>query len=210
MEGEELRRALRLCLVTDRRRCALPLAEAVGRAVRGGVTAVQLREKDLPEGEVRELARMIRGAVAGSGALFIVNHHLGVALELADGVHLGKGGPSISEARERGAKLVGVSTHSREEAMRAEEAGASYVFFGPIFETASKPGGKPQGLRALAEVRGAIEVPLVGIGGINAGNARGVLDAGADGVAVVSSILAASDLEAAGRKLRRALEGEGE
>lgn len=206
MEPRLFAEMLKLCLVTDRRRSLLPLPEAVAGAAAGGVTAVQLREKDLPHDELCDLASRVREVLAGSSVLFTINNDLDAAASFAQGVHLGRGVASVPEARSRGIEIVGVSTHSREEAAEAEQHGASYVFFGPIFPTASKPGAQPQGLKALCEVSAAVTIPLVAIGGINHENVADALSAGADGVAVVSSILASKDPRAAAALLQRAMQ----
>jgi thiamine-phosphate pyrophosphorylase len=207
MEAHLLKQLLKLYLVTDRHISRLPLVDAVARAVAGGVTAVQLREKDLSRDEICELTAALQKAISGSAVLFTINRDLDAALSCAQGVHLGRGAPSLAEARDRGAEIIGASTHSRQEALDAQEQGASYVFFGPVFQTASKPAVQPQGLEALSGVRSALTIPLVAIGGITHKNVKAVLDAGADGVAVVSSILASNDPEAAARGLRKAMEG---
>lgn len=196
---------LALSLVTNRHVSALPLPASVAAAVAGGVTSVQLREKDLPHSDLCNLASQIRELLSPTTALFIVNRDLEAAASFAQGVHLGRGAPSVAEARSYGLEIVGVSTHSVAQALAAQDQGASYVFFGPVFQTASKPGAQPQGLEALSRVASSLSIPVVAIGGITSLNATDVLSAGADGVAVVSSILAVGDPKAAAARLLKAI-----
>lgn len=199
-----------LCLVTDRRRCrGRDLAEMVSLAVEGGVNLVQLREKDLPGGELYDLALSLRRAIRGR-ALFTVNERLDVALAAgADGVHLPEQGLATEVARRLagGGLLVGRSVHGVEAALQAERKGADFVQLGTIFATASKPGAKPGGLALVRAVREAVALPLLAIGGITAGNAAAVIGAGADGVAVVSAVTEADDPRAAAADLWRSVSG---
>jgi len=166
-------------------------------AVAAGVDWVQIREKDLPARELLALARAsvrIAAEIRSGEARVIVNDRLDVALAAgAAGVHLG--GESLS-AREvvrwcrRGNVpadfLIGVSSHSIEQAREAESAGANYVFFGPIFDTPSKMAfGPPQGIPKLAEVCSAVRIPVIAIGGVNEENGTECLRAGAAGVAAI-------------------------
>jgi thiamine-phosphate pyrophosphorylase len=169
----------------------------VRAALAAGVDWIQIREKDLPSRVLLALVRDAIGAArsaAGSQALVIVNDRLDVALAArADGVHLGYASLPASDVirwcREGNAPkefLVGVSCHSAQEALEAEAAGASYLFFGPVFDTPSKRAfGAPQGADKLAEVCSAVRLPVIAIGGVSAGNARECLRAGAAGVAAI-------------------------
>ncbi|HEY8491726.1 MAG TPA: thiamine phosphate synthase [Dehalococcoidia bacterium] len=196
-----------LALVTDRT-LAPDLPAAVERAVRGGVDLVQLRERDLPAGDLLRLARELRAITRGR-ALLVVNDRLDVALAAgADGVHLPEAGLPVPAARRLAPDgfLVGRSVHDAEGAARAAREGADYLVVGTVFPSRSHPGGGAAGPGLLGRVRAAAgPLPLLGIGGIDAGNAAAVLAAGADGVAVVSAVLAAADPEAAARALRAAL-----
>lgn len=131
-----------------------------------------------------------------SGAAFIVNDHPDIAMAVdADGVHLGQDDLPVEVARKLmgGSRIIGVSTHSVEQARAAQSAGADYIGFGPIFMTRTKDAGPRQGIEGLRQVRKAVTLPVIAIGGINSGNLDEVLRAGADGVAVISAILAAPD-----------------
>ncbi len=198
----------RLYLVTDRA-LAHPrhLEEVVVDAVRGGVTAVQLREKNCSAREFIGLAKHLK-AVLPRGVPLIINDRLDVALAAgADGVHIGQSDMPYEDVRRlAGADfLVGLSVESMEQALAAERLGATYLGISPVFATPTKTDtGEPWGLEGLRELRAKSKHVLVAIGGISAANARSVIDAGADGIAVVSAICGAPDPEAAARELRRA------
>lgn len=219
--------------VTDRRgfnleepQAAPRLLETIEHASRAGVDAVQIREKDLSARALLDLAR--RGAACcapplghaeglphagfAGGAKILVNDRLDVALAAgAAGVHLG--GESISvrdvvafraSGRAPADFLIGRSCHSLEEASRAENDGADYIFFGPVFATPSKARfGPPQGTAALAAVCRAVRIPVVAIGGITLENARQCLAAGAAGVAAIRLFQESQDLPAVVRSLKQ-------
>ncbi len=194
-----------LCLVTDRTLCNGPLEEVVAAAVSGGVDAVQLREKDMPAGELLELARRLR-AVTRDKALLLINDRLDVALAAgADGLHLPEASLSVQDARSVTPSnlLVGKSVHGLPAASLASGEGADYLVLGTIFPTASKPGADTGGLAFLSEVASQVDAPVVAIGGIDASNAGSVIEAGAHGVAVVSAILGSPDPEKAARELKQ-------
>lgn len=197
----------KLMVVTDRAKCARPLAEQVRLALEGGADAVQLRERDLGGKELYDLALELRKITRAAGAALVVNHRLDIALSVeADAVHLGWRSVAVWEARElAGRKLkIGVSCHSIEQLRRAEMTGASYTLVGPIFPTPSKEGlVQPVGLENLAQWTHATRLPVVGIGGIHAGNFRQVLDAGACGVAAISAFMTAEDPAAVARALKK-------
>ena len=196
-----------LMLVTDRRLAGGEdaLVRAVAEAVEGGVNVVQLREKDLAPEELLPLAHRLR-EVTGGRALLLVNGPLEVALEAgADGVHLPEDAPAQgwpdgpSGGVEPRGFVVGRSVHSPAAALRAAEEGADYLVAGPVYKSASHPGGSPAGLEIIRKVVSVSPVPVIGIGGITAKNAPDVMGAGASGVAVISAILGKeSPAEAAG------------
>ncbi|MEW8959340.1 MAG: thiamine phosphate synthase [Moorella sp. (in: firmicutes)] len=191
--------------MTDRRLTPRPLAEHVSRLA--GVDFLQLREKDLPGGELYKLALDIKAALP-SGTRLLINDRVDVALAVdAEGVHLGESSlPPDTARRLLGPdKIVGVSVHSLAAAREAERAGADYILFGHVFPTASKKGIPPRGLTALGEVAAGVGIPTIALGGINAENAALCLAAGARGVAVMSAVMAASDPAAAVAGLKKAL-----
>ena len=200
-----------LCLVTDR--TLGEQATMVGRiaaAVAGGVDMVQIREKDLPGGLLLELVEEIRRA-AGDGALLMVNERADVALAAgAAGVQLGEEGLPVSIAREilGPRQLVGRSVHSVEGAVEAASQGADLLVVGTMFATRSHPGAAAIGPVLINQISQRCNIPMIGIGGINTANLGEVLKAGACGVAVISSILAADDPEEAARELKQAMFAE--
>lgn len=196
-----------LCLVTDRTLAAGDLVERVTQAVLGGVDLVQLREKDLPNEDLLELASSLLAAVRGRAKL-IVNGKAEVALAAgAAGVQLGEDGPPVSEARETlgGGALVGRSVHSVGSAAQAEKKGADFLVVGTMFASRSHPGEPPAGPGLMREIAADSRLPLIGIGGITPANAGEVIEAGASGVAVISNILAAPDPKAAASELKEAV-----
>jgi len=177
-------------------------------AVRGGVTVVQLRGKKLSYGEFLELGLAAAGRLAGTGVPLLINDRLDVALACgADGVHVGQEDVSILTARRALGpdRIIGVSVNTVGEARRAEEDGADYVGAGPAFPTATKETALPVlGPDKLGQLRRAVGVPVVAIGGITAANAADLARAGVDGIAVVSAILGAPDARRAAEELRAA------
>ena len=200
-------------LVTDR--TLVPpggLADAVDRAVAGGVDAVQLREKDLPDDDLIALGRDLRVVTQGR-ALLLVNGTLAQARACdADGVHLPEAAPPVSPESHsafripHSAFLLGRSVHDVDAARRAIAEGVDYLVLGTVFPSRSHPGGVTGGLDLVRGVRAVVDVPIVAIGGITAVNTADVMQAGATGVAVISAILAAPDPQAAAAKLRAAID----
>lgn len=197
-----------LCLVTDRTLCRnTSLADAVDRAVAGGVTLVQVREKDLPTRELLELTVQLLARV-GDRAQVLVNGRADVAFAAgAGGVHLPADGLPTAGARVivGEMRLVGRSVHSAAEVAAAAAEDLDYFQLGTIFPSRSHPGGTAIGLRAI-ERAAPFAVPLVGIGGIDSASAGDVIRAGAAGVAVISAILSADDPYAAAGRLREAVQ----
>ena len=200
----------RLYLVTDRTRTAgRPLLDVVEQALQGGVDAVQLREKDLPGGELFALACRLRELCRRYAVRFLINDRIDVALAVgADGVQLPVDSFNPADARSLlGARaLIGASAHSVAEARAAMARGADFIVFGPIYDTPSKrPFGAPVGLDALADVARAVALPVVAIGGITTSRLSALCRQGARGVAVVSAVLEADSPRAAAAALRAAL-----
>lgn len=195
----------RLYLVTDSTvDMHAPLVEVVTEAVAGGVGMVQVREKNMPAGELYRLAEKLRVVTRGK-ALLIINDRVDVALASeADGVHLPSHSVPVHAARRLGGEwfLMGKSVHSEEEAVFAEREGADYLVLGTIYATASHPDGPASGPELIESVKSQVGIPIYAIGGINASNAEEVMRAGADGIAVIRSILGAPDPRAAARELR--------
>lgn len=199
-----------LVLVTDRRRAESTrraLEHVVADAVTGGVDIVQLREKDLATGELITLGTRVRDAIAGRALLF-VNGDTDAALALgAEGLHMPSGARDLATARARigAGMLLSVAAHSLDEARRAAAAGAGVVQLGTAFASASHPGATPLGLDAVRAVCAELAVPVIAIGGVTAGNAASLIQAGAAGVAVIGAIFDAPDARVAASALRRAI-----
>ncbi len=198
-----------LMLITDRARLrGRTLQEVASQAVAGGVGVVQLREKDLTGGELHQLAATLRAVLRGR-ALLLVNDRADVALAVgADGVHLPEQSVPIKAVREMvgEACVVGRSVHSVEAARRAEGEGVDFLQVGTVYGTASKPDAAPAGVRSIRDVAEAVGVPIVAVGGITAENASEVIEAGADGIAVIGAIMDADDPTSAAAGLRCALD----
>jgi thiamine-phosphate pyrophosphorylase len=164
-----------------------------------GAKLVQLRAKNVPSKEFFALAQAVREMTRRAGAMLIVNDRADVALSArADGVHLGQEDLPLAAARKiAGGKLViGVSTHDLSQAKNAEAGGADYIGFGPIFGTSTKATGySPRGLDMLHEIKNAVKIPVVAIGGIKEANVAEVWKAGADSAAIISDLMGAEDIE---------------
>lgn len=196
----------RLYVVTDRQQTAgRPLEEVVAAAARGGAGMVQLREKDLTARELYDLGGRLQSLLRPHGIPLLINDRLDVAQVLdAAGVHLA--GHSLSPAHARRVlgpdKLLGVSTHSLDDAQQAMRAGVDFIVFGPVFDTPSKRQyGAPQGLQRLNEIVAHVTCPVIAIGGIDTDNVIQVLQTGAHGVAMIRAVLAAPDPYEATRQL---------
>jgi thiamine-phosphate pyrophosphorylase len=204
--------------VTDRRSLAgapdlagKVLLQKIEQAAKAGVDWIQIREKDLCGQELVKLAEqtILR---AGSSSSVLVNDRVDVACAAgAAGVHLGENSLPPSEVRKlvnrggaRANFLVGVSAHSLEGALQAEQAGADYVIFGPVYTTPSKAGfGEPQGVQRLKEVCNRLTIPVLAIGGITQENAGECVVAGAAGIAAIRLFQDTEDLEAVVRDLQK-------
>ncbi|RXK50370.1 thiamine phosphate synthase [Halorientalis pallida] len=186
--------------------------EIVEAAIDGGVDVVQLREKEMGARDRYDLGLELRELTREADVALIVNDRVDLAAAVdADGVHLGDADLPISVARDQlGADaIVGRSVSTPEAAREAERAGADYLGVGAVYPTDSKdtdPEGTEIGLDRIRAVAEAVELPFVGIGGVNPDNAAAVIEAGADGVAVISAITAADDPAAATRALGAAVE----
>ncbi|MBI5057589.1 MAG: thiamine phosphate synthase [Nitrospirae bacterium] len=217
----------RLYLITDRKQFretshfSLPtshLMTAIRQSLKGGVKAIQLREKDLETRELLKLAYRMRELTEKYNAKLFINDRSDIALAVgADGVHLTqnsipadavrKAVHSSLVTRHSSPFLIGVSTHSLKEAKEAEKAGADFITFGPIYKTPSKlKYGKPPGLDTLKKVSRKIKVPVFAIGGIKSHRVNEAKNAGAYGVAMISEILGADDIKGKTREMIGLLE----
>lgn len=193
-------------------RSPVSVAEA---ALRGGAAMVQWRDKLRDKGEQLPEAQAIYNLCRHHNSLFIANDHADLALALGIpvapqndiGVHVGQKDLPLTSVRRilPSSWVVGISTNNPQEALAGQEAGASYVAVGDIFGTTAKEGTRRASPARLAEVKAAVQVPVIGIGGINQSNLHEVIAAGADGIAVISAVCGAEDPESAARELVEAI-----
>jgi thiamine-phosphate pyrophosphorylase len=188
-----------------------PSLEVLDKTLSAGVRLIQLREKDLDGRAYYELAQEFRRRTQAAGALLIIDDRVDIALAAgADGVHLGQTDLPVAPARRIAPDLIiGASSHSLEEALAAQEAGASYVNIGPIFATATKPGVIPLGVKAIERIAPPLRILWTTMGGINQGNIAQVVARGARHPAVMSAVTGAKDVTAAAKALREAIIGVG-
>ncbi len=201
--------ASRLYLLATEGLCHGPLVETVGAALEAGVDIVQMREKTLSDRELIQRGRLLREVTARQGALFLVNDRPDVALLCqADGVHLGQDDLTVAQARSLLGedRLIGVSTHSVEQARGAVNAGADYIGVGPMFPTQTKNAGPIFGPEGLRSVLSEVCLPAFAIGGIDEQSLCGILEAGGTRVAISSAILSSPNVREAVKTLRAALE----
>jgi len=180
--------------------------EIAQRAIDGGADVIQLRDKERSSRELVQVGRELRGITRKTGTLLIVNDRLDVALACdADGVHVGQDDMRADIARQIAPPgfIIGVSVGTIDEAVRAETHGADYLAVSPVFSTASKYNAGPgRGLDILREIRQAVRIPVIAIGGITKNNVQEVILAGADGVAVISAVVGSPDITRAARDLK--------
>jgi thiamine-phosphate pyrophosphorylase len=203
--------ACRLCVITDRQLGrGLSHFDIAARAVEGGASMIQLRDKVTGPRQLLPDARRITQLCRARGVCFIVNDRLDLALAAdADGVHLGQDDlpPQAARAVLGTNKVLGVSTHSLEQGLLAAEQGADYLGIGPIFATGTKATGyEPRGYDIIRQLRTRIDLPIVAIGGMTLSNVGEAIAAGATGVAVISAIVGADDMTAATRAFATAIQ----
>jgi thiamine-phosphate pyrophosphorylase len=192
--------------ISDRRSLDVDLPTYVARAVAAGVDMFQVREKDLTDRELYELMKRCVGAVSGSMKM-LVNDRLDIAVAArADGVHLGGHSAPVKTVRKHAPPgfLIGVSTHNLAEAQKAEDGGADFITFGPVFYTASKAKyGPPVGVPALTDILAQVHVPVFALGGINRGNLAELAHLPVAGISGISMFQAADDLAQTVTGIRR-------
>jgi thiamine-phosphate pyrophosphorylase len=181
-------------------------------ALEAGVRLFQYRNKNGSRREIYRVAYELSGMVKRSGGLFIVNDHADIAKGVdADGVHLGQDDLPLEYGRKLLGrdKLIGISTHSVEQARAAEAAGADYIGFGPLFPTATKDAGPHQGIEGLRQVRNAVALPILAIGGITPDTVVQAMRTGSNGVSVISAVLSAPDPGAVARDMLQRIDTAG-
>jgi thiamine-phosphate pyrophosphorylase len=208
-----LREALKVYFIMGSPNCKDNPVSVLQDAIEGGITLFQFREKGTGAftGDKKvELAKELQQLCKEHQIPFIVNDDINLTIELnADGVHIGQEDEPAEEVRNKIGhdKIIGVSVHSYEEAMNALEGGADYFGIGPVFPTKTKADAKPSnGTKLIEELRDkGISIPIVGIGGITGENAGSVIQAGADGVSVITAISHADSVTEAAKKLRKSV-----
>jgi thiamine-phosphate pyrophosphorylase len=173
-----------------------PAERVLAALLEAGVSILQLRVKSLPPVDFLELAKQARAVTRAHGCKLIINDRVDIALACgADGVHLGQDDLPLRAGRKlMGQKIIGISTHDLDQARAAERAGADYIGFGPMFGTRTKATGyEARGPEMLQQIRGAVTLPIVAIGGITEANVQEVWQAGADSVAIIGDVLHDND-----------------
>ena len=200
------KRYMLLYAVTDRAWTGKQtLYEQVEAALKGGVTCVQLREKELDETAFLQEAKELCALCRRYGVPFLVNDNVEIAIACgADGIHVGQEDLTAGEVRRRVGEnmILGVSVHTVEEAFQAVRDGADYLGLGAVFPTSTKTDVEQMSNETLRAICDAVDVPIVAIGGINRGNILKLAGSGVDGVALVSAIFSAEDIERTCRELR--------
>ena len=187
------------------------LAEQVEKALKGGVTMIQLREKELGDEEFRAEALEIQQLCRRYQVPFLINDNVALAKEVdADGVHVGQSDLEAGKVREilGPDKIIGVTAKTVEQAQRAQAMGADYLGSGAIFGSTTKTNAKPMTMDQLRAITESVDIPVVAIGGISGKNMAQLAGTGIVGAAVVSGIFAAQDIEAESRHLREILVNE--
>lgn len=185
------------------------LESQVEKALKGGATFVQLREKELDEEMFLEEAKKIKKLCAEYHVPFVINDNVDIALKVdADGVHVGQSDMEAGKVREKLGpdKIIGVSARTVEQALLAQAHGADYLGVGAVFSTSTKSDAKNVSHETLKEICKAVRIPVVAIGGITRDNVKELTGCGADGIAVISAVFAQQDIESAARELKKCSE----
>lgn len=204
------RKDLMLYAVTDRSWLGgETLRSQVERALKGGATFIQLREKELDEGDFLEEAKEIQKLCREYHVPFVINDNVEIAAAIgADGVHVGQSDMEAGDVRRRLGpdKIIGVSAQTAEQALRAQEHGADYLGVGAVFPTGSKADATEVSRETLEEICRAVAIPVIAIGGIGRENVMELKGSGICGIAVISAIFAQKDIEAAAAELKKRVE----
>lgn len=213
IDSQQLRDVLKVYFISGSINCYKSPEAVLEAAIKGGVTIFQFREKGqgaLAGSQKYDLAKELKALCSNHGIPFIVNDDIELALELdADGVHIGQEDESVEAVRKKiGDKILGVSAHSIAEVDHAIQNGADYLGIGPVFPTSTKEDAKTAaGTKLIEDLRKkGYSIPIVGIGGIKVENARSVIQAGADGVSVITAISHAEDIIETTVKLKNEVE----
>ena len=200
---------LELYLVTDRQWTGnQSLLEQVEESIQGGVSIVQLREKNLDDESFLKEAIQMKELTSKYGIPFIVNDNVLVALHSeADGIHIGQNDLAIQEVRKMVGphRIIGVSAQTVEQAITAQQNGADYLGVGAVFSTTTKSDAVEVSYETLKAICEAVTIPVVAIGGITVDNVHDLKGSGIDGIAIVSAILAQKNIKKAAEDLRKEL-----
>lgn len=204
------KKELQLYAITDRHWLnGRSLYEVVKESLDGGVTFLQLREKQLDEDHFLEEAKKLQGLCSEYNVPFIINDNVEIALAInADGVHIGQSDMEMKEAREKLGpdKIIGVSAHTKEEALLAQAQGADYLGVGAVFPTSSKDDAESVSYEILKEICDVVSIPVVAIGGITKDNLHQLSGSGISGISVISAIYAQPDIKEAARELKQCVQ----
>lgn len=204
------KKELQLYAITDRHWLnGRSLYEVVKESLDGGVTFLQLREKQLDEDHFLEEAKKLQGLCSEYNVPFIINDNVEIALAInADGVHIGQSDMEMKEAREKLGpdKIIGVSAHTKEEALLAQAQGADYLGVGAVFPTSSKDDAESVSYETLKAICEVVSIPVVAIGGITRENLHQLSGSGISGISVISAIYAQSDIKEAARELKQCVQ----
>lgn len=204
------KKELQLYAITDRHWLnGRSLYEVVKESLDGGVTFLQLREKQLDEDHFLEEAKKLQGLCSEYNVPFIINDNVEIALAInADGVHIGQSDMEMKEAREKlgSDKIIGVSAHTKEEALLAQAQGADYLGVGAVFPTSSKDDAESVSYETLKAICEVVSIPVVAIGGITRENLHQLSGSGVSGISVISAIYAQSDIKEAARELKQCVQ----
>jgi thiamine-phosphate pyrophosphorylase len=201
------KKKMRLYAITDRAwlKEGQTLEAEVEKAIKGGATFIQLREKGAAYEELKSLALKVQAVCKKYNVPFVINDDVNLAMEInADGVHIGQTDMEVRNARAilGKDKIIGVTANTVEAALAAERRGADYLGVGAVFHTDTKSDAKPVSREVLYNITGAVTIPVVAIGGIKKENLAELSGLNLDGAAVVSAIFAQEDVELAARQLR--------
>lgn len=204
------KKELQLYAITDRHWLnGRSLYEVVKESLDGGVTFLQLREKQLDEDHFLAEAKELQGLCSEYNVPFIINDNVEIALAInADGVHIGQSDMEMKEAREKlgSDKIIGVSAHTKEEALLAQAQGADYLGVGAVFPTSSKDDAESVSYETLKAICEVVSIPVVAIGGITRENLHQLSGSGVSGISVISAIYAQSDIKEAARELKQCVQ----
>ena len=205
-QGNCKKEDLLLYAVTDRSWLnGQTLYAQVEKALKGGVTCVQLREKNLDEAAFLEEAKEIHDLCAQYGVPFVINDNVEIAVQInADGVHVGQSDMKVGDVRKKLGldKIIGVSAQTVEQALEAQEHGADYLGVGAVFPTGSKVDAVEVSHETVKAICEAVDIPVIAIGGITADNVKELAGTGICGIAVISAIFAQKDIKEAARHLK--------